>query len=237
MAVSQSFVSSTYEESPEELKELLKTPPPEHGLPPRVTTSRSQLLYQHETQLKLLSEGKVPVRTFVLPLPYPPSPSPAEACRKVRSVVLAHSISIFTLEQISLDEICVEKRKPDTVVLFRTITLPYIYSATVTIAEDETGNAVRLTICNLEDTPVEPLIPEGTILAVKQPSWSRLVEGGYHIRVDHPSDVLVLQPHDTFVPDTWRHPKETVPTRTEVKWKKEGDMMFLQKRFREALKW
>ena len=52
------------------------------------------------------------------------------------------------------------------------------------------------------------MITEGSVLAVKQPCWTKLVGGGYHIRVDHPSDVVLLGPSvvdvlssDALVPD------------------------------------
>jgi hypothetical protein len=119
----------------------------------------------------------------------------------------------------------------------KTITQPYIYSATVTVAEDEAGNVARLTLCNLEDTVLEPIFPEDTVLVVKEPMWSRLVDGGYHIRVDHPSDILVLKADEELVPEVWKKKLELDLTKDATKWKKEGDMMFLKKRFRQALEY
>ncbi|KAF2280773.1 SET domain-containing protein [Westerdykella ornata] len=209
----------SYEESPERLKELFKTPAETKPTPSPAKISRDQLLKEHQVQLKLLSEGNVPVRTFVLPLPYPPS---RISLRNVSS------------SRIKLEDLNVERRIPNTYIILRTITIPYVYSASITVAEDEDGNVCRVTLCNLEDSVVEPLIPEGTVLAIKEPFWTRLVDGGYHVRVDQPSDVEELKPHDELVPKEWR--KEEIDVQKDAtQWKKEGDMMFLKKRFRNAL--
>lgn len=134
-----------------------------------------------------------------------------------------------------MQDLRIGMRDPKTFLIVRTITSPYVYSSTVTIAEDENENATRLTICNLEDNMVDPIVTAGSILAIKQPCYSKLVDGGYHIRVDHPSDLVVLEPNDVIVPERWRQIQETSPSKDASQWKKEGDMMFLKKRFRKAL--
>jgi hypothetical protein len=131
--------------------------------------------------------------------------------------------------------LAVEERDPNTFILLKTVTSPYIYSATIAIAEDEAGNVTRLTLCNLEDTIIDPITPEGTVVAIKQPCWSRLVNGGCHIQVDHPSDIVILESNDTLTPNTWKKDEDIDTMRDATTWKKEGDMMFLKKRFRRAL--
>jgi hypothetical protein len=118
----------------------------------------------------------------------------------------------------------------------RTIVSPYVFSTTVTIVEDEFGDVARLTVCNLEDNIVDPIVLENSIIAVKQPCWTKLVEGGYHIRVDHPSDLIVLSSDDESIPEHWRRSEEIDPSKDATAWKKEGDIMFLKKQFRKALK-
>lgn len=110
-----------------------------------------------------------------------------------------------------------------------------MWSSTVTVAEDEIGDVVRLTVCNLEDTVIDPIVTEGSILAVKQPCWTRLIDGGYHIRIDHPSDLTLLKPDDELVPEAWRNEADETSSLDANQCKKDGDMMFLKKRFRQAL--
>lgn len=235
---------NTYEESPEQLKELFKTVSEKKGsrLSHTARPSPDELVAVHVEQLKLLSQASVPIRSFVLPLSYPPSrvlieTGHDESCQWVRICSKCDIRNRLSIEQVFLNDLLVEERDPRAVILLKTVMAPYVYSATVTIVEDGDGNMARLTICNQEDTIVEPIFPEGTVVMVKQPCWSRLLEGGYHIRVDHPSDIFVLESHNKLVPDIWRKEEEIETTKVAKKWAKEGDMMFLKKRFRQALEW
>ena len=133
-----------------------------------------------------------------------------------------------------LNDIRIDSRDRDDVLVLRTIASPYVWSATVTVTEDETGDVARLTVCNLEDNVIDPIITEGSILAIRQPCWTRLVDGGYHIRVDHPSDFVLLKRDDDTVPEAWRS-EGTDSTKDVSQCRKDGDMMFLKKRFRRAL--
>ncbi|KAF2684893.1 SET domain-containing protein [Lentithecium fluviatile CBS 122367] len=138
-------------------------------------------------------------------------------------------------KQVQLSDLIIDTRGSEAVLLLRTITGPYVYSNTVTVAEDENGDVARLTVCNLEDNMIDAIVAEGSIVAVKQPCWNELVDGGYHIRVDHPSDLVLLEPGDALVPSKWRKKEKVDQSRDATQWKKEGDMMFLKKRFRKAL--
>jgi hypothetical protein len=64
---------NSYEENPDRLKDLLKKSDTYKKPRPPLRPRRDLLLKEHAAQLKLLAEGSVPVRSFVLPLPYPPS--------------------------------------------------------------------------------------------------------------------------------------------------------------------
>lgn len=115
------------------------------------------------------------------------------------------------------------------------MTEPYVYSSTFTIVEDENGDVAKLTVGNLEDNQVDPIVAEGSIIVVKQPCWSRLGDSDYHIRVDHPSDLDLLKPGDALIPTKWKQKSAKTLTKDASQWKKEGDMMFLKKKFRQAL--
>ncbi|KAF2013620.1 hypothetical protein BU24DRAFT_464383 [Aaosphaeria arxii CBS 175.79] len=210
----------SYEESPEALKDLFQNPADNHGSRLSTRESRDALIDIHKANLKLLAEGNVPVKNFVLPSRYPPSRA---------------SIRDTSVEKINLQDLSVEKRNTNAILMVRTIIQPYIYSATNTVVEDKNGDAARLTIGNLEDSMLDPLIPAATIVAIKQPCWRRQIDGGYHIRVDHPSDLVILQANDEFVPESWRSDAELDSELEGKDWKKEGDMMFLKKKFRTAL--
>ncbi|KAF2181585.1 hypothetical protein K469DRAFT_740787 [Zopfia rhizophila CBS 207.26] len=211
---------NTYEESPERLKDLVKNSADMKGQRSPSKPTRSGLLREHERHLKMLTDGSLPVKNMLLPLPYPPSRVSLKdsRCRKIR-----------------LEDLRIDCRDPSNIIVLRTIASPYIYSSTITAAEDEMGHVARLTVCNLEDTMVDPIIPESSILAIKQPCWSILVDGGVHIRVDHPSDLVILDGDEGTVPETWQKEVKCEEDKSTKEWKREGDMCFLKKRFRRAL--
>ncbi|KAF1974011.1 SET domain-containing protein [Bimuria novae-zelandiae CBS 107.79] len=211
---------NTYEEEPDLAKNFANETPDEKGQRPKSKVSRDTLVRTHQRHLKLLSEGSVPIRNLILPNPYPPS---------------HRSICATYKNNVHLGDLCIDSRDQDDVLLLRTIASPYVWSSTVTVAEDETGDVARLTVCNLEDNVVDPIVTEGSILAIKQPCWTRLVDGGYHVRVDHPSDFVLLKSDDELVPEVWRSEADSVLGKDTNQCKKDGDVMFLKKRFRQAL--
>jgi len=211
-------IRNTYEEFPDELKELLEKTRSEKGQIPKSRPTREALLQDHEWHLRFLREGVLQPRNFILPSPYTPSRSSPSQARKTH-----------------IKDLRIDSRDPEDVILLRTLTDPYVYSSSITIVEDEHGDAARLSICNLEDNMTDPVIAKGLILAVKQPSWSVAPECGFHIRVDHPSDLIVVKPSSELVPTAWRKTLEIDGMKTVADWKKEGDMMFLKKKFRTAL--
>jgi hypothetical protein len=219
MARSESSYN-TYEESPDELKDVLERSRNPNGQAPDPQSSRDVLLQDHETHLRMQIDGVLPLRIFVLPLPYSPSKA-----------------AFSKMEHIHIENIRINSRDPDKTILFHTITEPYVHSSSITIVEDEHGNVARLTLCNLEDSVADPLLPIGSFLAVKQPCWSVLPTGGHHIRVDHPSDLVLLDTNEEVLPPAWRNTRSSNVNKTTPEWRKEGDSMFLEKKFRKALRW
>jgi hypothetical protein len=214
----QDPIRNTYEEFPDELKETLKRAKNEHGQTPASRTTRESLLHDHEWHLKFLAESALHPRNFILPPPYPPSRTPAPKAQQIRIKDLRIGIRIS-----------------QEILLLRTTTEPYTYSSTVTIVEDEDGDAARLTICDLDDSMHDPALSKDSILAIRQPCWTRIPGAGYHIRVDHPSDLSLLNWEIDGVPAAWRQDKAVGPSKDSELWKKDGDTMFLKKQFRKAL--
>ncbi|KAF2440987.1 SET domain-containing protein [Karstenula rhodostoma CBS 690.94] len=211
---------NTYEEVPDLAKKFVNEAPNETGQRPKSKVSRDALVRTHQRHLKLLSEGSVPVRSLVLPKPYPPARG---------------SVHATSTKTVHLGDLQIDSRDRDAVLLLRTITTPYVWSSTVAVVEDETGDVARVTVWNLEDNVVDPIVTKGSIIAIRQPCWTRLVDGGHHIRVDHPSDLVLLRPDDDLVPETWWNDEDLVTNRDPGQCKQDGDMMFLKKRFRQAL--
>jgi hypothetical protein len=141
------------------------------------------------------------------------------------------------MAHVSVKDLTINTRDETAILFLRTITESYVHSSSMTIVEDELSDVARLTICNLEDTFNDPTITLGSVVAVKQPCWTIAACGDYHIRVDHPSDLIILKPGDPTIPLAWRRTTNVEGAKTAAEWKKEGDMMFLKKKFRKALCW
>ncbi|KAF2845115.1 SET domain-containing protein [Plenodomus tracheiphilus IPT5] len=212
------LLSNVYEEAPDEIKLLQAKEEQVFGTIPVSRPSRTTLLQNHNRNIKDLAEGRLPPRSFILPAPYPPARTP-----------------IFEAERIYISQVQTAARKIDTVLYVRTIADPYVYSSSITIIEDEFGSAARLTVCNLDDTTHDPLLLNGSVLAIAQPCWSLAPGNDRHIRVDHPSDLVVLDPSLDSVPLAWRRRATKSELKDAATLRRDADVMFLKKRFRKAL--
>ncbi|KAL6709652.1 hypothetical protein ACN47E_001080 [Coniothyrium glycines] len=210
---------NTYEEVPDEAKEWAKITAAEYGQSPKSLSSRETLLSEHERHLALLTDGILRPRVFVLPPQYCPAPSKSDHCNAVH-----------------VNDLRISSRSSSEILLLRAVTTPYVYSSTITIVEDAAGNTARLMACNLEDSLLDSIITKGSILLLKQPCWTKAADAVYHIRVDHPSDLTILDPHDTRIPSSWRQPISSEGGRDLATLRREGDMMFLKKKFFKARK-
>jgi hypothetical protein len=105
----------------------------------------------------------------------------------------------------------------------------------VSIVEDQFGNAERLAIYNQPDSSILSAVPEGCVVAVKEPYYKKNgSENDFMICVDHPSDVILLRFTDPIIPE----PLRLGPLlKTAEDWKKAGDTAFIEKDFPTAVFW
>ncbi len=122
-------------------------------------------------------------------------------------------------------------------IVVRTITPPYRGAGTVTVVEDEHGNADKLAIYNQSEASILSNLPEGCIVAVKEPYYKQNGEDDYMICVDHPSDVLLLRFNDPIIPAALRSEAEQAMTKPAAEWKSAGDSAFIQRDFPTAVFW
>ena len=142
-------------------------------------------------------------------------------------------------------------------VVLRTRTLPRISNSNLgsleVIVEDERGMTIALRILNvsLNGTDAKKWMAENTILLVLEPYCEAIPEEGdtsgkkssimSGIRVDHPSDVVILQPDDTMIPKHWAVEAETANIGLEggnvcEKLKEEGNAAFRAKDYDTAIR-
>lgn len=120
-------------------------------------------------------------------------------------------------------------------IIVRIASPPFFGAGAISIVEDEHGNADKLAIYNQGDTSILSGVPEGCVVAVKEPYYEyNGSDNDYMICVDHPSDVILLRFTDPLIPEPLRLGSVL---KTAEDWKKAGDTAFLGKDFSTAVFW
>ncbi len=101
--------------------------------------------------------------------------------------------------------------------------------------EDGFGNADKLAIYNQPDSSVLSALPEGCVVAVKDPYYKYNGTGSdYMICVDHPSDVIFLKFTDPIIPEAL---KLGPILKSAEDWRVAGDKAFIEKDLPTAVFW
>ena len=102
---------------------------------------------------------------------------------------------------MKIDELLLETVHRGRVLIVRTFCEPSRMLSVQNAIEDETGNVERLAIYN-GDPYLAPtqVLPKDAIVAVKEPYYKVTGDGSVTIRVDHPSDILLLDATHAMVP-------------------------------------
>ncbi|KAK1061486.1 hypothetical protein LTR74_011000 [Friedmanniomyces endolithicus] len=130
------------------------------------------------------SPDKYSIRTCFINYAYPPSTTP-------------HA----QLRPILISELRLETHHRGRALYVRTIGHPTRILAVQNVVVDESGDVDRLSLYNTHPTtPAERKLPKDTIFVLREPFYKATADGGYTIRVDHPSDLLRLRPGDVRVP-------------------------------------
>ncbi|KAK3723646.1 hypothetical protein LTR37_001527 [Vermiconidia calcicola] len=159
------------------------------------------------------------MRTCIVSFAYPPSTTPLEK-----------------LQQITLSQLKLETNHTGKALIVRTFDHPLRHVATQNIVEDKEGNVGRLSVYNLDPSmPPKTILPKGAIFTIKEPYYKATADGGYSVRVDHPSDLLQLDVEDPLVP------AELAPRLVEIDrdaafLKKEGTAAYLKGDYLAAVK-
>lgn len=121
------------------------------------------------------------------------------------------TIPLHELQPIdNLLDLIVEDHHYGRVLVVKTFCDPVRIESLVNAVEDAAGNVDRLAIYNVSSTVCpDAILPRGRIFAIKEPFYRRALDGGVLIRVDHPSNVIMMSPADPLVPAAWRIPDRT----------------------------
>ncbi|KAK5682700.1 hypothetical protein LTS10_005830 [Elasticomyces elasticus] len=109
------------------------------------------------------------------------------------------------LEPMHISDLRLETRHEGQVLLLRTIGHPLSGLAIKNAVENDRGNVDVLAVYNIhKSVPPESLLPKGAVVAIKEPLYEEVSDGKYCIRVDHPSDLVILSGVEEYVPVPFR---------------------------------
>jgi len=137
--------------------------------------------------------------------------------------------TIAELIQIDISMLRLETHHRGKVLIVRTFVEPIHIQAFQNALEDEFGAVDRLALYN--ESPVIPparVFAKGTVLAIKEPYYKGSADGGYIIRVDHPSNLVVLRPGHHLIPLVFALPTVDLDD-SAMKWKERGNVAYLKK--------
>lgn len=134
---------------------------------------------------------------------------------------------ISNLDPILLRDLRLEVHHRGRVLIAKAFCEPIRISSIQNAIEDVEGGVNRLSIYNLPSTiPMDRVLPKGAIIAVKEPYFKATADGGIMVRVDHPSDCVLLESHHSSVPPRWRKGPKVAMMGTQLK--EEGNTAFKQ---------
>lgn len=125
----------------------------------------------------------------------------------------------------------------DKVLVVRTITGHYPGAGIVAVVEDETGDADKLAIYNQHEASALSSLPEGSIVAIKEPYYQFNGDGDFMVCVDHPSDIVLLDDRCPLVPKHFCKANEDKGEQTPIAWVRKGDESFIGRNFPDAVRW
>lgn len=138
-------------------------------------------------------------------------------------------LPISHLRPVTIDELRLETVHRGRVLIVRTFGNPRRIQSVQNAIEDGDGAVDRLNVYNFEpELNAERVLPKGAIFAVKEPYYKVTADGGYTIRVDHPTDLVRLEEDDALVPGTLR-PRVIDLDKddgTALEWKAKGNTAF-----------
>ncbi|CAK4021026.1 TPR domain-containing [Lecanosticta acicola] len=151
----------------------------------------------------------------------------------VSQTVIGHAyppciLPLSGLRPILIDELRLETVHRGRVLVVRTFASPLHVQSVSSAVEDGDGNVDRISVYNFErGLKAEQVLPKGAVFAINEPYYKVAVDGGYTIRVDHPTDIVHLREEDVLVPTGLRSKREEAgQEETSAQWKTKGNAAF-----------
>lgn len=205
-----------------EKKQSLQYAQSRKGERPKERKTRAETIMQFMLPLMMKHDHSSGWQTSFLPPAYPPCLS-----------------SFRDLTQVMIKDLLLETHHRGKYLLLRSVTPPDRFTAVSAVVEDETKDVITLHLYYQEknnEYAADEILPEGTILIVKEPYFKVMANKDYGIRVDHLSDVVYLPIFDERVPMCWqpRLVELNVPAKS---WKMKGNEYYKQSKYYAAIDW
>lgn len=141
------------------------------------------------------------------------------------------------LKKMMLKDLTQEKHHRGRFLVLHSFCRPYRSSAVMAAMEDETGDVERLAVYHAKDTlEAKDILAKDCVVTIKEPYYMSAVDGRHMLRVDHPSDIVVLEDDHALYLSQWR--KHVVgAAKTALSWKLEGNAAVAKKSYLEAVRW
>ncbi|KAK6337927.1 hypothetical protein TWF696_001403 [Orbilia brochopaga] len=138
------------------------------------------------------------------------------------------------LEKQTIREMKLMTRHTDKYVIVRTVTDAKRLSCVSTIVEDEHGACTQLQVYNLPlNARLDEILPRGGIILLREPLYTLSTTVVPSFRVDHLSDMDLLDNDMCFVPDKWRVERVVM---TPAKYKDLGNNAMSEGAVKKAIK-
>lgn len=140
--------------------------------------------------------------------------------------------SLGDLQAIAIAELGMETHHRDRALWARVIGGSQRRQTVQTAIDDEHGMAERLVVHNIHPAiAANQLLPQDAIIAIKEPYSTLGPDGATVIKIDHPSDLMLVSRFDQRVPACWR----ASDAATAAECKEPGDAAAKRKSHLEAL--
>ncbi|KAH7407333.1 hypothetical protein BKA64DRAFT_705742 [Cadophora sp. MPI-SDFR-AT-0126] len=191
--------------------------------PSRNALARDHMLqYQQFMGVKKSGSKDVQMRASIVGDPYLPSTAPVKDLKKTM-----------------INQLTLETHHRGSYLLLRLFVSPVRLTGIISLAEDEAGDAVTFSLYQQEGEDVRPaaeILKKDSILLLKEPYFKCVGDGGYGLRVDHPTDIVWLSHNDPLVPSAWRA-TQIESAKNALEWKQKGNDEVKEGNFREAIEY
>ncbi|THX61672.1 SET domain-containing protein, partial [Aureobasidium pullulans] len=190
--------------------------------------------YADEDQTALIERAKDTHQTMSLCEPYPPCLKSYTELRKASSERFMALRFVLTSFQIYLKDLKVQTHHTGSLLLVRTIGCPQKLSVVLPLmngVEDETTDVERLNVLFKGTVKDRTLLAKGNILLIKEPFFEE-AGGNHYIRVDNPSNLVLLADDHVAVPQLW----QSRDNYSALQWKLKGNAALKKEKVLEAIR-